>query len=197
MRTPHAASLCGVNGPAGGYPVYALIGSRTANSARCVVEILRAGCPEQTVRAQHAIAYACCSALLHTNSKRWYASCTQVSGSYVVSYYRVSTDRQRRSGLDIEAQRATVTRFAEAEGLAVVDEYGPANPRVRSPNRTSQELDCDSQLAGTRDLNKATRGVTFPLPAFLQDDCNTARRGAGFRGCLLRWFQKPGRCAGS
>jgi len=34
-----------------------------------------------------------------------------------------STDRQRRSGLGIEAQRATVTRFAEAEGLTVIAEY--------------------------------------------------------------------------
>ena len=32
-----------------------------------------------------------------------------------VAYYRVSTKQQHRSGLGIEAQRATVTRFAEAE----------------------------------------------------------------------------------
>ena len=47
----------------------------------------------------------------------------QVNGSSVVSYIRVSTDRQRRSGLGIEAQRATVARFAEAEGLTVIAEY--------------------------------------------------------------------------
>ena len=34
-----------------------------------------------------------------------------------IAYYRVSTRQQQRSGLGIEAQRATVTRFAEAEGL--------------------------------------------------------------------------------
>jgi DNA invertase Pin-like site-specific DNA recombinase len=43
--------------------------------------------------------------------------------SNVIAYYRVSTDRQRRSGLGIEAQRAAVHRFAEAEGLEVLAEY--------------------------------------------------------------------------
>src|SRR5215207_7704675 len=45
------------------------------------------------------------------------------SMSNVIAYYRVSTDRQRRSGLGIEAQRAAVHRFAEAEGLEVLSEY--------------------------------------------------------------------------
>ena len=40
-----------------------------------------------------------------------------------VAYYRVSTSRQHRSGLGIEAQRATVLQFAEAEGLAIIGEY--------------------------------------------------------------------------
>src|SRR5829696_1657801 len=43
--------------------------------------------------------------------------------SNVIAYYRVSTDRQRRSGLGIEAQRAAVHRFAVAEGLEVLSEY--------------------------------------------------------------------------
>jgi DNA polymerase IV len=43
--------------------------------------------------------------------------------SNVIAYYRVSTDRQRRSGLGIEAQRTAVHRFAEAEGLTIISEY--------------------------------------------------------------------------
>jgi DNA invertase Pin-like site-specific DNA recombinase len=39
-----------------------------------------------------------------------------------IAYYRVSTARQGRSGLGIEAQRAAVRRFAEAEGIAVIGE---------------------------------------------------------------------------
>jgi DNA invertase Pin-like site-specific DNA recombinase len=40
-----------------------------------------------------------------------------------VAYYRVSTKQQQRSGLGIEAQRATVTRFADAERLTIVAEF--------------------------------------------------------------------------
>lgn len=40
-----------------------------------------------------------------------------------VAYYRVSTARQGRSGLGIEAQKAAVQRFAEAEGIAVIGEH--------------------------------------------------------------------------
>lgn len=40
-----------------------------------------------------------------------------------VAYYRVSTARQGKSGLGIEAQTAAVLRFAEAEGIEVVAEH--------------------------------------------------------------------------
>ena len=40
-----------------------------------------------------------------------------------VAYYRVSTKQQHRSGLGIEAQRAAVTRFAEAEGMTIIAEF--------------------------------------------------------------------------
>ena len=56
---------------------------------------------------------------LHTNGKRWYAVCME----RVIAYYRVSTKRQQRSGLGLEAQRAAVTRFAEAEGMNILGEY--------------------------------------------------------------------------
>ncbi len=40
-----------------------------------------------------------------------------------IAYYRVSTQRQGRSGLGIEAQRNAVERFAEAEGVTLVDAF--------------------------------------------------------------------------
>jgi DNA invertase Pin-like site-specific DNA recombinase len=41
----------------------------------------------------------------------------------VISYIRVSTDRQGKSGLGIEAQRAAIARFVEAEGLILAAEH--------------------------------------------------------------------------
>ena len=40
-----------------------------------------------------------------------------------IAYYRVSTQRQGRSGLGIEAQRSTVARFAETEGITLLQEF--------------------------------------------------------------------------
>jgi DNA invertase Pin-like site-specific DNA recombinase len=40
----------------------------------------------------------------------------------IVSYLRVSTGKQARSGLGVEAQREAIARFAEAEGFSVVAE---------------------------------------------------------------------------
>jgi hypothetical protein len=41
----------------------------------------------------------------------------------IISYIRVSTGKQNRSGLGIEAQRDAIARFAAAEGREVVGEF--------------------------------------------------------------------------
>ena len=40
-----------------------------------------------------------------------------------IAYYRVSTARQGKSGLGIEAQKAAVQRFAEAEGIDLIGQH--------------------------------------------------------------------------
>ncbi|MGY3327477.1 DNA invertase Pin-like site-specific DNA recombinase [Mesorhizobium sp. USDA 4775] len=41
----------------------------------------------------------------------------------VISYVRVSTDRQGKSGLGLEAQRQAIVRFVEAEGSEIIGEF--------------------------------------------------------------------------
>ena len=40
-----------------------------------------------------------------------------------ISYVRVSTEKQGRSGLGIEAQRNAIARFADAEEFDLIDEF--------------------------------------------------------------------------
>ena len=47
----------------------------------------------------------------------------------IVSYLRVSTSRQGRSGLGIEAQRENIARFAATEGYEVIGEYAEVETR--------------------------------------------------------------------
>ena len=59
-----------------------------------------------------------------------------------VAYYRVSTRQQQRSGLGIEAQRAAVARFAEAEQLNIIAEFVEAET-----GKGADALDRRPQLA--------------------------------------------------
>jgi DNA invertase Pin-like site-specific DNA recombinase len=59
-----------------------------------------------------------------------------------VAYYRVSTERQRKSGLGIEAQKEAVARFAEQEGFELVAAFTEAES-----GKGSDALDRRPQLA--------------------------------------------------
>jgi len=69
-----------------------------------------------------------------------------------VAYYRVSTKQQQRSGLGIEAQRAAVHRFAEAQRLTVTAEYVEAET-----GKGVDALDRRPQLATALAAAKAAR----------------------------------------
>src|SRR5881398_949042 len=69
-----------------------------------------------------------------------------------VAYLRVSTQRQQRSGLGIEAQRAAIERFAAAEGLTIISEYVEAET-----GKGADALDRRPQLAAALASAKAAK----------------------------------------
>ncbi len=73
-----------------------------------------------------------------------------VAVQQAVAYYRVSTARQGRSGLGIEAQRAAVRRFAEAEGFDLAAEYVEAET-----GKGADALDRRPQLAAALAAGRA------------------------------------------
>src|ERR1700758_2570499 len=54
----------------------------------------------------------------------------------IIGYIRVSTDKQGKSGLGLEAQREAVARFAAAEALEVAGEFIEAERRVGQASAT-------------------------------------------------------------
>ncbi len=69
-----------------------------------------------------------------------------------IAYLRVSTQRQQRSGLGIEAQRAAIARFAEAEGLVILAEYVEAET-----GKGTDALDRRPQLAAALAAAKSAK----------------------------------------
>jgi DNA invertase Pin-like site-specific DNA recombinase len=61
----------------------------------------------------------------------------------LIAYYRVSTREQGRSGLGLDAQRAAIARFAEAEGFEVAAEFTEVET-----GRGADALDRRPELAG-------------------------------------------------
>jgi DNA invertase Pin-like site-specific DNA recombinase len=69
-----------------------------------------------------------------------------------IAYLRVSTQRQQRSGLGLEAQRATIARFAEAEDFSIIGEYLEAET-----GKGADALDRRPQLAAALAAAKSAK----------------------------------------
>ncbi len=72
--------------------------------------------------------------------------------SPLVAYYRVSTQKQGRSGLGLDAQRNAVAAFAAAEGFEIVAEFTEVET-----GKGSDALDRRPQLAAALKLAKKTK----------------------------------------
>lgn len=69
-----------------------------------------------------------------------------------IAYLRVSTQRQQRSGLGLEAQRTAIARFAEAEGHVLMREFVEAET-----GKGADALDRRPQLAAALAAAKAAK----------------------------------------
>ncbi len=108
----------------------------------------------------------------------------------LVSYLRVSTSGQGRSGLGIEAQREAIARFAAAEGFEVVAEYIEVET-----GKGSDALERRPQLAAALAEARRLGGKGSPAPVAvakldrLSRDvefiAGLMRRGVPFISCEL------------
>ena len=87
----------------------------------------------------------------------------------LVAYYRVSTQKQGRSGLGLEAQRAAVAQFAKVEGFKIVTafteiETGKGSdaldkrPQLNAALAAAKQADCPVAVAK---LDRLSRDVAF------------------------------------
>jgi DNA invertase Pin-like site-specific DNA recombinase len=87
----------------------------------------------------------------------------------IVAYHRVSTQKQGRSGLGLDAQRDAVRRFAEMEGVDIVAEYVEVEtgkgsdaldrrPQLRAALITAKTMRCEVAVAK---LDRLSRDVAF------------------------------------
>src|SRR5260370_1973490 len=95
--------------------------------------------------------------------------------SPLVAYYRVSTQKQGRSGLGLEAQRNAVRQFAKAEGFEIIAEFTEIEtgkgsdaldrrPELKAALKAAKKAKC--QVAGPK-LDRLSRDVVFtptPIP---------------------------------
>src|SRR5258708_35654217 len=89
--------------------------------------------------------------------------------SPLVAYYRVSTQKQGRSGLGLEAQRNAVWQFAKAEGFAIVAEFTEVEtgkgsdaldrrPELKAALKAAKKTKCEGAVAK---LDRLLRDVAF------------------------------------
>ena len=89
--------------------------------------------------------------------------------SPLIGYYRVSTQKQGRSGLGLEAQRKAVAAFAKAEGFEIIAEFTEVEtgkgadaldrrPQLKAALKAAKKAKCEVAVAK---LDRLSRDVAF------------------------------------
>lgn len=125
-----------------------------------------------------------------------------------IAYIRVSTSKQARSGLGLEAQQAALARFAEAEGFSLIqvlravpidaDTFTPENTVEKSLAIKEQESKRISQVQvyfGRIDPTKPLSNLdNYRSTALASDDDAEADYGVPvIKTILSRWIPQAGR----
>ena len=76
-----------------------------------------------------------------------------------ISYIRVSTAKQGKSGLGLEAQQEAIARFAETEGFEIVQEFVEVE--------TGKGADALDRRPVLRDALETARGKNDPIPVIV------------------------------
>jgi DNA invertase Pin-like site-specific DNA recombinase len=87
----------------------------------------------------------------------------------IVAYYRVSTERQGRSGLGLDAQRSAVAAFAKTEDFTIIAEYTEVEtgkgsdaldrrPQLKAALQAAKKAKCEVVVAK---LDRLSRDVAF------------------------------------
>jgi hypothetical protein len=123
-----------------------------------------------------------------------------------IAYYRVSTQRQGRSGLGLEAQRTAVARFAEAEGITIAREFTEVEtgkgadaldrrPQLATALATARGEKCPVLVAK---LDRLSRDVAFIAGLMAQRvPFIVAELGADADPFMLHLYAALGRSPGS
>ena len=113
-----------------------------------------------------------------------------------VHYVRVSTQRQGKSGLGMEAQQSALARFCRAEGFECAAEFVEVEtgkgqdaldrrPKLAAALDTARKLKCPVIVAKLDRLSRARRGQGARRQAWQPESRNRIRRQrgqcAGFR----------------
>lgn len=91
--------------------------------------------------------------------------CNTMKPAKFIAYFRVSTAKQGRSGLGLEAQRAAVVAYAERTGAEVLADYTEVESGANAQRPQLQRALAHCRLAGARllvaKLDRLTRDVGF------------------------------------